>query len=378
MSNTTLMISGRDDRRFELASGRPVIMLGSNDYLGLAAEPRVIRGAVEALQRYGTGLAINQPFATTALHQELRERIAAFCGMEAALLFGSCTAANIALLSTMARETGATIFCDDNNHPSIRDGCRLSHGRTVFYHTRKASDLEAKIAAETASGARVIISDGVFSIEGDLAPTPMLSRIARIGGAMLVLDESHAAGVVGARGRGSAEVFAMRAGRDIAAVTGTFAKAFGAGSGGYVAGPTDLLAEVARTARFYIYNTGMNVAAAGAALVGVELAERDSDRRARLVENAAFLRAELNAAGLRLCGGDTPITPVVIGDEAKTRQLGQRLRERGVIVTVLAFPIVPRGESLLRLQPSALHSREELRRACEMMAELALDLELVD
>lgn len=371
-----LSISSHQHEACEAADGRRLIVLGSNDYLGLAAEPAVIRGAIDALNRYGTGLAMNQPFATTCLHEALRERIAAFYGMEAALLFGSCTAANVALLATMAREADATVFSDGNNHPSIVDGCRLAHGRTVDYQTRNVGDLEAKIAADAGTGSRVIVSDGVFSVEGDLAPAVALARIARRNGASLVLDESHAAGVVGAGGRGTAEAFGLRPGRDVIAVTGTFAKAFGAGSGGYVAGPSALLAEVARTARFYIYNTGMNAAAAGAALVGVDIAERDSDRRARLVENAAILRAELTAAGLRLRGGDTPITPIVIGDDAKARLLGQQLRDRGVVATTVAFPLAPRGEALLRLQPSARHTAEQIRHACEIIAELAVDLDV--
>lgn len=371
-----LSIASRNEKVVESANGQRLIMLGSNDYLGLTVDPMVIGGAVEALHRYGTGLAMNQPFATTPLHQELRERIAAFSGMEGALVFGSCSAANIALIATLARERDATIFSDSDNHPSIIDGCELARGRTVVYQTCNTSDLESKIAAVPGTGARTIVSDGVFSIEGNLAPAALAS-IARRNGATLVLDESHAAGVVGATGGGTAEALGLDRGRDVTAVTGTFAKAFGAGSGGYVAGPVDLLAEVARTARFYIFNTGMNVAAAGAALAGIELAEHDTARRSRLAANASSLRAGLLATGLTVLAGDSPITTLLIGDDAVAVSLAQRLRQRGVIITAVASPIVPPGNARLRLQPSALHSADDIRCACDMIAELAADLQAV-
>jgi glycine C-acetyltransferase len=340
-------------------------MLGSNDYLGLAGDQDVIRGAVKALEVYGAGLAMNQPFATTPLHEELRKRIAAYTGTEAALLFGSCTAANIALLTTLAADANAVILSDANSHASIIDGCRLSKGRTSVYRTRDVTHLEEQVEASRTDGRRTIISDGVFSVEGDIAPAPDLSRVAHEANATLVLDESHAAGVIGEGGRGTAEACGLDPRRDVTAFTGTFAKAFGAGGGGYIAGPADLLAEVKRVARFYIFNTGMHVAAVGAALVGVSRAQSDVERRERLYANTRRLRASLTEAGFTLLGGVTPITPILVGDEDKARAYSARLTERGLVAPVMTFPIVPKGEARLRLMPSASHTQQDIDLACE-------------
>lgn len=351
-------------------------MLGSNDYLGLAADPDVIRGAVSAVETYGAGLAMNQPFATTPLHEALRQRIAAFTGAEAALLFGSCTAANIALLTTLAGEAQSAILSDANNHASIVDGCRLAKGRTSVYRTRDVTHLRRLLEA-TPPGSRTIISDGVFSAEGDIAPGVELAEAAREAGAALVLDESHAAGVIGERGRGTAESCGIDPHRNVTAFTGTFSKAFGAGGGGYIAGSADLLAEVKRAARFYIFSTGMHIAAVGAALVGVERAARDTERREQLAANTKRLRALLTQAGFTLLGGGTPITPILIGDEDKARAYSARLSDRGLVAPVMTFPIVPKGEARLRLQPSASHTERDMEGACEVLAKEARSLGLI-
>jgi glycine C-acetyltransferase len=321
---------------------------------------------------------MNQPFATTPLHEELRQRVAAFTGTESALLFSSCTAANIALLTTLASDRDAIIFSDTNNHASIIDGCRLAKGRTVVYRTRDVDHLASQIEATSSHPNRTIISDGVFSVEGDIAPGTELAMIALESAAALVFDESHAAGVIGEHGRGTAEACGLDPRRDIAAFTGTFSKAFGAGGGGYIAGSAGLIAEVKRVARFYIFNTGMHIAAVGAAIVGVELASNDSERRDRLRANTKRLRESLTQIGFTLLGGETPITPIIIGDEEKARGYFARLSERGLIAPVMAFPIVPHGEARLRLQPSASHTELEIDVACEILAEEANGLHLID
>jgi glycine C-acetyltransferase len=371
---SALVLTGRQEARPESRDER-LLMLGSNDYLGLAADPDVIQGAMRALERHGTGVAMNQPFATTPLHEELRERIADFTGTEAALLFGSCTAANIALLTTLAREADAEILSDADNHASIIDACRLARGRTTVYRTRDMTDLAGRIASPAAR--RTIVSDGVFSVEGEIAPAQALARISAPAGAALVLDESHAAGVIGARGRGTADACGLDPRRDVTAFTGTFAKAFGAGGGGYVAGPGALIAEIREVARFYIFSTGMHVAAVGAALVGVARAADDADRRARLRANTQRLRAALLRAGFVLRGGPSPITPVLIGAEETARAFSARLRARDLVAPVMAFPIVPRGQARLRLQPSAGHTDLDIDLACAILAEEARRLRLI-
>lgn len=372
-----LILTGRQGARPEAGESH-FIMLGSNDYLGLASDQDVVRGAVNALEVHGAGLAMNQPFATTPLHEELRKRIAAYTGTEAALLFGSCTAANIALLTTLAADANAVILSDANSHASVIDGCRLSKGRTSVYRTRDVTHLEEQVEAYRTDGRRTIISDGVFSVEGDIAPAPDLSRVAHEANATLVLDESHAAGVIGEGGRGTAEACGIDPRRDVTAFTGTFAKAFGAGGGGYIAGPADLLAEVKRVARFYIFNTGMHVAAVGAALVGVSRAQSDTERRERLHANTRRLRASLTEAGFTLLGGATPITPILVGDEGKARAYSARLTERGLVAPVMTFPIVPKGEARLRLMPSASHAQQDIDLACEVLIGAGRDLGLLD
>lgn len=357
------VLTGRQSGRPQ-SGDRRLLMLGSNDYLGLAGDPAVIDGAVAALKAYGAGHAMNQPFATTPLHQALRACIAAFTGTEAALLFASCTAANIALLTTLGAD--GVILSDADNHASIVDGCRLARGRTAVYRSREIGDLD-RCLADT-DGRRTIVSDGVFSVEGGIAPGRALAEAARRAGAALVLDESHAAGVVGPGGRGTAEACGLDPARDVTAFTGTFAKAFGAGGGGYVAGPAALMDEVKRAARFYVFSTGMHVAAVGAALQGVALAADDA-RRARLHANTARLRAGLAAAGFILLGGATPITPILVGDEDKARVFGQALAERGVVAPAMTWPIVPRGQARLRLQPSALHTPDDIDEACAILGE---------
>ena len=352
-------------------------MLGSNDYLALAGDPEVVQAGIVALERFGNGLAMNQPFATTDLHEELRDRIAAFAGTEAALLFGSCTAANIALLTTLAQDADTAILSDANNHASIIDGCRLARGRTLVYRTRDTGHLQAQLDATATAAKRTVISDGVFSVEGDIAPGAALAYAARKGRAALVLDESHAAGVIGVRGRGTAEACGLDPNRDVTAFTGTFAKAFGAGGGGYIAGPAELMAEVKRVARFYIFNTGMHVAAVGSAIAGVTRAEADEERRRRLRNNTERLRAGLTAAGFALLGGQTPITPVLIGDESKARALNERLQVRGLIAPLMTFPIVPQGQARLRLQPSAGHSADDIDLACDILSQEAAAMELL-
>jgi glycine C-acetyltransferase len=235
----------------------------------------------------------------------------------------------------------------------------------------------SQIEATSSHPNRTIISDGVFSVEGDMAPGIELAIIALKSAAALVFDESHAAGVIGEHGRGTAEACGLDPRRDVTAFTGTFSKAFGAGGGGYIAGSAGLMAEVKRVARFYIFNTGMHIAAVGAAIVGVERASTDSERRDRLRANTKRLRESLTEIGFTLLGGETPITPILIGDEEKARGYFARLSERGLIAPVMAFPIVPHGEARLRLQPSASHTEREIDVACEILAEEANGLHLI-
>jgi glycine C-acetyltransferase len=339
--------------------GREVIVLGSNNYLGLANHPEVIARAKEALETYGAGPALNPPLATTPIHEALCAALARFHGTESALLFNSCTSANVAVACTLVGQ-GDRIFSDRLNHASIIDGCRLSAAESRVYNHANFAHLEAQLA-EPGAGKKLVITDGVFSMEGDAADLPALIAVCRRRGATLVVDESHAAGVIGPGGRGTAVLRGCEGEVDL--YTGTLSKAFGAFAGGYVAGPAARIRELHDRGRFFMFTTAVSPSAAAGALAAIEIAMRDPSFAQRLADNTKRLRAGLTKLGFRLLGGDSPITPIMIGDEEKSAVFSRALMEAGVYVGSVRFPVVPRGEARLRAQPSAVHSTADIDEA---------------
>ncbi len=339
--------------------GREVIVLGSNNYLGLASHPAVIARAKEALDRYGAGPALNPPLATTPVHEALCAALAKFHRTESALLFNSCTSANVAVACTLVG-AGDRIFSDRLNHASIIDGCRLSAAESRVYNHADFAHLEAQLA-EPGAAKKLVITDGVFSMEGDAADLRPLIDICRRHDALLVVDESHAAGVIGPGGRGTAALRGCEGEVDL--YTGTLSKAFGAFAGGYVAGPSARIRELHDRGRFFMFTTAVSPSAAAGALAAVEISLGDPSLAGRLAENTRRLRAGLTALGFRLLGGDSPITPVMIGDEGKAAAFSHALMEAGVYVGSVRFPVVPRGEARLRAQPSAAHSAADIDEA---------------
>ena len=279
------------------------------------------------------------------------------------------------MLTTLASDQDATIFSDSNNHASIIDGCRLAKGRTVVYRTRDVDHLTSQITMKPSQSSQPIISDGVFSAEGDIAPGLGLAKIALESHAALIFDKSHAARVTGEHSHGTAGACGLDPVRDVTAFTGTFSKAFGAGGGGYIAGSVALMSEIKRAARFYIFNTGMHIAAVGAAIEGVERASEDTERRDRLRANTQRLRNCLTKIGFNLLGGETSITLILIGDEERARIYFARLSERGL---VYGFSYRSTRRGALRLQPSANHTEADIDVACNILAEEAHGLHLFD
>ena len=356
-----------------IMDGREVIVLGSNNYLGLANHPEVIARAKEALDRYGAGPALNPPLATTPIHEALCAALAKFHRTESALLFNSCTSANVAVACTLVG-AGDRIFSDRLNHASIIDGCRLSAAESRVYNHADFGHLEAQLA-EPGAAKKLVITDGVFSMEGDAADLRPLIDLCRRHGATLVVDESHAAGVIGPGGRGTA---ALRGGEgEIDLYTGTLSKAFGAFAGGYVAGPAARIRELHDRGRFFMFTTAVSPSAAAGALAAVEIALRDPSLAGRLAENTQRLRAGLTKLGFRLLGGDSPITPVMVGDEAKAAAFSNALMDAGVYVGSVRFPVVPRGEARLRAQPSAAHSPADIDEALAAFGNVGKRLELI-
>jgi glycine C-acetyltransferase len=350
-----------------MMDGGDVLMLSSNDYLGLASDERVLAGARAALEEFGAGTGMNPVLGVTRVHRELMEAMADFLGCEAVLLFNSATAANCAVLQTLGDTTDSLLLSDELNHASIIDGCRLAKGRTQVYGHGDLASLEAAIARD-APGRKVLITDGVFSMEGHVARLDRLQSIADAAVAELVVDESHAVGVVGKTGRGSAEHCGLAR---PPIQTGTFAKALGAGIGGYLAGPGDLIDAVRQRGRFFVFTSGMPAVSAGAALAAVRLIESDHGRLERLRSNAATFRGAMLAAGFDLMDGDGPIVPVMIGDDERAVLIAQRLLEAGVFAAPFVFPVVPRGTARIRVQVSAAHTDADLDQAVSAFVDAA-------
>lgn len=346
-----------------------VLLLCSNNYLGLAAHPEVVRGAQEALQRYGAGPAsVRFICGTTDLHLRLEERLAAWVGTEAALTYASCWNANEGLLPALAGQ-GDVLLSDELNHASIIDACRLARGaeRLVFRHG-DMTDLEQKLAANGAARGRIIVTDGVFSMEGDLAPLPEIVALAERHDALVIVDDSHGLGVLGATGRGIAEHFGLVGRIDV--ITGTLGKALGGAAGGFVAGSRELIQYLMQRSRPQLFSNALPPAVLGAAIAALDVLEREPQRVRRLHENAAYMRQGLSARGYRPLAGASAIVPILVGDTAAAIALSERLYARGVFVVGFGYPVVPEGAARLRVQVSAAHTRAQLDRALAAFSDL--------
>ena len=360
------VVGGRVGAR-TLLDGRPVILLTANNYLGLAGDPKVIEAACAAARDYGNGTTLNPPLATTPLHEALCDTLAEFHATDAALLFNSCTAANVTVACTLVGK-GDVIFSDRLNHASIIDGCRLSAAETRIYNNRDLDHLEA-LLKQPHDGAKLVITDGIFSMEGDAADLPRMIALCRRHGATLVVDESHAAGVTGPGGRGTAAAQGCLGEVDL--YTGTLSKAFGGFAGGYVAGRADLIEKLHDHGRFWMFTTAIPPASAGGALAAIRRVMQDAALVRQLADNTERLRKGLKALGLTILGHDHPITPILVGDEDKARAFSAELLKDGVYIGAICFPIVPRGEARLRAQPSAAHSTADIDEAIAIIGAAA-------
>lgn len=356
---------GRRMRRAEGPPGprvqvesRELVMCASNNYLGLANDARVVKASADAVRQFGTG-ATGSPLLTgnTSLHERLESEIAGWKGTESALLFHSGYAANLAVLSSIARE-GDTIFSDALNHASIIDGCRLSKARVVVYRHGDTGDLAEKLEGWRGAGRRLIVTDGVFSMDGDIAPVPDLLRLADRHSAWLMVDDAHASGVLGEDGRGTSDHFRLGCDR-VPIQVGTLSKAL-ASEGGFVAGSATLVEYLRNFARPFMFSTALSPGAAGAALAALAIVRSEPVRRDRLRKISLALRSDLSVLGFQVAPGVTPIVPVLIGDAQLAVEFGQRLEERGVFAPAIRPPSVPAGTSRIRLALMATHSDEDL------------------
>jgi glycine C-acetyltransferase len=337
-----------------------VLLMASNDYLALSAHPEVIAGGKAALERFGASTgSVRFICGTLTIHRALEQALARFLGTPAALTYSSCWAANTGLIPAITRP-GDVILSDALNHASIIDGCRLAH-RDVVRETYRHADMEdlaAKLAAHRGAPARFIVSDGVFSMEGDVAPLDRIVALARAHDATVILDDSHGMGVLGATGRGTPEHFGLHGGIDI--LTGTLGKAVGGGTGGFVAASPAVTETLVQVSRPHLFSNALPASVAGASLAALTVLEREPERVARLRANAARFRAALAAAGIAPLPGESAIVPVIVGDTARAIRIADCLFTQGLFVTGFGFPVVPEGHARLRFQISAGHTAQDL------------------
>jgi 8-amino-7-oxononanoate synthase len=346
-------------------AGRDLANFSSNDYLGLAADPRLVEAVRRALDDYGVGSGAS-PLVSGHLraHEEAEERFAAFCGLPRAILFGSGYAANIGILTVLAG-TDAEIFGDRLNHACLHDGARLSRGTYTRYAHGDTEELERALAASRAP-VKVVATDAVFSMDGDVAPVPRLVELCERHDAWLVLDDAHGIGVLGERGRGTLEHFGIASPRIV--YMATLGKALG-GYGAFVAGSPDAIEWLLQRARTYIFSTALPPMMAAAASAALEVIEHDRSLVARLRARIAEFRAACAGAAVPVTPSDTAIHPVIVGSAARALEVSARLLERGFLVPAIRPPTVPPGTSRLRVSLTAGHERHDVERLARALAE---------
>lgn len=368
-------------------NGRRAVMLASNNYLGLSNHPVVRAAAIRGIREYGYGVAsVRFICGTQDIHFGLERKIAKFLGTEDAILFSSCWAANEAFFASLTNEKMGmdsyhdVIYSDRLNHASIIDGQRLCKAETTdrkIYAHADVNDLVRQLEADrnTDYRLRIIATDGVFSMEGDLAPLDRLVDVARTYGALLFVDDSHAVGVCGKTGRGTPEARGVHGKVDV--LTGTLGKAIGGAAGGYISGPKELIAFLRQKARTYIFSNSLPPAIVYGAGAAFDLLMKDRSLVRRLHANTAYFRKEIAALGFKILEGDHPIVPIMLGDASIAQEMSKALLRAGVYIKGLWFPVVPKGEARLRAQISAALSTKDLDRALEAFRKVGKKMNLL-
>ena len=358
-----------------LADGREMINLCANNYLGLANHPAVVKAAQDALERYGYGVAsVRFICGTQSVHRELEERLSAYLSMEDTILYSSCFDANGGLFETLLDDQDAVIS-DALNHASIIDGIRLCKARRLRYANNDMNELERALKDSQGSRVRLIATDGVFSMDGSIANLKDICDLADRYGALVMVDDSHATGFIGARGRGSHELRGVIGRIDI--LTGTLGKALGGASGGYVAARKEIVGWLRQRSRPYLFSNSIAPPVAAATIQVLDLLESSTDLRERLQSNAIYFREQMQGLGFNLIPGEHPIIPVMLGEAPLAVNLADRVQAQGVYVVAFAFPVVPNGKARIRTQMSAAHSREQLDRVIQAFRSAGRDLDII-
>lgn len=355
-------------------SGKPVLNMCANNYLGLAQHPKVRQAAHEALDHWGYGLAsVRFICGTQGVHKELESSLTDFLGTEDTILYGSCFDANGGLFETILGPEDA-IISDELNHASIIDGVRLCKAMRYRYKNCDMADLEAQLIAADEKGARfkLIATDGVFSMDGFIAPLKAICDLADQYNALVMVDDSHAVGFMGKHGRGTHEHCEVMGRIDI--LTGTLGKALGGASGGYTSGRKEIIELLRQRSRPYLFSNTLAPVIAGASLIALDLLKHSTMLRDTLEANTQFFRNEMTKAGFNIAPGEHPIVPVMLGDAALATKFADAMLERGVYVVGFSFPVVPQGKARIRTQISAAHTRADLETAVQAFIEVKREL----
>lgn len=351
--------------------GRRLLMLGSNNYLGLTNDPRVKEAALAAIRKYGSGCAGSRFLnGTLDLHVELERRLAQFIRKDAAIVFATGFQVNLGAISCLVGK-GDTVYLDKQDHACIIDGARLSFGEICKFRHNDMADLRRQMKNDTAAKGRFIVVDGVFSMEGDIAPLPEIVALAREFEAGLMVDDAHSIGVLGRTGRGTAEHFGLE--EEVDLIMGTFSKSM-ASVGGFIAGEDVVIDYIRHRARTMIFSAAPPPASVAAALATVDIMEREPERRQRLWDNTRFFAQGLRSLGFDTGDSQTPVVPVVVGEDLAALRMVQRLDEEGVFVNCVLSPATPPGRALIRTSLMATHTREQLARALEVMGRIGREV----
>jgi len=372
-------LEGPQGARTRMEGRGEVVILSSNNYLGLCNEPEVVAAGKAALDQFGAGTgSVRFICGTFTIHRELEAALARLVGCESALSYVSCWNANEGLCPTILSEQDIVIS-DQLNHASIIDSIRIAKTiakcQTAVYRHSDMADLEEKLAAARAARRRLVFTDGIFSMEGDIARLPDILTIARTYDAIVAVDDSHATGVLGKNGRGTAEHFGVLGAVDI--ITSTLGKALGGAAGGFTAGPLALTDYLTQRSRPQLFSNALPPTVAASALAAVRVLGAQPERVARLHQNAAYFRDQLQGLGFKPLAGETPIVPVILGETAKAIEMSDRLLEEGVFVTGFGYPVVPQGHARVRCQLSAAHSRDDLDFALRAFTKVGKQLRLI-
>jgi 8-amino-7-oxononanoate synthase len=356
--------------------GRRLIMVGSNNYLGVTHDPRVIEAGRRAIDEFGSGCTGSRFLnGTLEMHEELERRLARFLNKESCLVFTTGFQTNLGVISSLVGR-GDAMFCDRENHASIMDGCRLSFGELVKFKHDDMTDLEEQLRRyqPTRRGGQLIIVDGVFSMLGDIVDLPSIVELADRYDSRLLVDDAHAIGILGAGGRGTAEHFGLEDEVDL--VLGTFSKSFGS-IGGYVAGKAEVISYVKHHARAMIFSASLPPASAASTLAALDIIEGEPERRQQLHDNANFLRRGFQQLGFDTGPSQTPVIPVIVGNQEACFRFWRELFDAGVFTNPVTTPAVPPGMDLLRTSVMATHTREQLQEVLDIVARIARKLRLV-